>query len=399
MNTRANAAVNATAKSTVTACEGGVPPTIVGATQTVVPLPLSDIFHTSTVSWSSRIPAGAFCAAIVEPQRQVRSALTQLAVSVANATSLAAIDDALSNARVALSNCERPDVLNALDALRGALVAPMSTDMVGIVAAHVDTGPLDFARAELKAIAHTIVSQQIIFAEPQEDVASFLRGALFGETHTWAGTGGAMALGFVPVLGQLADVRDIVKALRHWGPDGAGLELAAAAIGVIPGADFLKAGRSAASREVLQQAADQLNSVSVRGLKTIEQRLGTEVAAKVEARVRLINVVRAELTARIDVVLGGNVPPPVRKALAKLRNAVTDHAAPNDVVGAFRDVHGLPVRNPQGGFFDHEKEVGDVVKSLRNAHAPFPWLDKQVNYYLMEPLMALDKLLSRVRPQ
>ncbi len=49
-------------------------------------------------------------------------------------------------------------------------------------------------------------------------------------------------------------------------------------------------------------------------------------------------------------------------------NSVRDHLTPDDLQGAWRDMHDDPVPNPNtGGYYDHLGEVNDAMGSIRNA--------------------------------
>ncbi len=73
-----------------------------------------------------------------------------------------------------------------------------------------------------------------------EGVGSFLEGAVlgdFGNNSSWSATGGQVAVGFVPIVGQIADARDTVASIGQVirGEEGGWLNLGAAAIGWVPG--------------------------------------------------------------------------------------------------------------------------------------------------------------------
>lgn len=60
--------------------------------------------------------------------------------------------------------------------------------------------------------------------------------------------------------------------------------------------------------------------------------------------------------------------PTARGFAERLYNSIRDHLTPNDLQGAWRDVHNDPVPNPNtGGYYDHLKEVTDAMRSIRNA--------------------------------
>lgn len=108
----------------------------------------------------------------------------------------------------------------------------------------------------------------------EEGIGSFFEGAIkgdFGNNNSWSATGGQVALGFVPIAGQIADARDTAAAVGQiWrGESGGWLNLGASVIGWVPGiGDGIKAGirggqRVAdASTEVAQQVVRQSDEVA-----------------------------------------------------------------------------------------------------------------------------------------
>ena len=74
----------------------------------------------------------------------------------------------------------------------------------------------------------------------QEGVGSFIEGAIkgdFGDNKTWSATAGQVVVGFIPVVGQIADIRDTAASIGQVirGEEGGWVNLGAAAIGWIPG--------------------------------------------------------------------------------------------------------------------------------------------------------------------
>lgn len=115
-------------------------------------------------------------------------------------------------------------------------------------------GPASDTLTELDTITVTadrqLQSQQAQSqrAQPsQESVGSFLEGAVlgdFGNNDSWSATAGQVAMGFVPIAGQIADARDTAAAIGQvWnGEEGGWLNLGAATIGWVPGiGDGIKA--------------------------------------------------------------------------------------------------------------------------------------------------------------
>ncbi len=76
--------------------------------------------------------------------------------------------------------------------------------------------------------------------EAQEGIGSFFTGAVagnFSDNHTWSATAGQVAMGFVPIAGQIADVRDTAASIGQIarGESGGWLNLGASLIGFVPG--------------------------------------------------------------------------------------------------------------------------------------------------------------------
>jgi DNA/RNA non-specific endonuclease len=107
----------------------------------------------------------------------------------------------------------------------------------------------------------------------EEGVGSFFEGAIkgdFSNNNSWSATGGQVVVGFIPIVGQVADARDTVAAVGQiWrGESGGWLNLGAAAIGWVPGiGDGIKAGIRGgekiadASTEVAQHVARNSDEV------------------------------------------------------------------------------------------------------------------------------------------
>jgi hypothetical protein len=77
-------------------------------------------------------------------------------------------------------------------------------------------------------------------AADREGVGSFVEGAVkgdFGDNGSWSATAGQVAVGFVPIVGQIADARDTAASIGQVirGEEGGWRNLGAAAIGWVPG--------------------------------------------------------------------------------------------------------------------------------------------------------------------
>jgi hypothetical protein len=105
-------------------------------------------------------------------------------------------------------------------------------------------------------------SAEAAHAQAKEGLGSFLEGAVAGDlsgNESWSAVAGQSLMGLVPVLGQLADARDIAAAVKDLiqGKDGALTDLGLSLLGVVPGLDFLKSARRLGA-PALEQAAQTI---------------------------------------------------------------------------------------------------------------------------------------------
>ncbi len=111
----------------------------------------------------------------------------------------------------------------------------------------------------------SIPSDQVINlgpSGPQEGINSALEGAVLGgfsDNDTYSSTGAQIVIGLIPIVGQVADVRDAIAAAKHVaeGKKGSTLEAIGAGIGFIPlvgdwAKGFLKGGKKAIKEGVEQ---------------------------------------------------------------------------------------------------------------------------------------------------
>ena len=73
-----------------------------------------------------------------------------------------------------------------------------------------------------------------------EGVGAFVEGAVLGnfsDNHSWSATAGQVVVGFVPIVGQIADARDTVASVGQVlrGEEGGWLNLGASIVGWVPG--------------------------------------------------------------------------------------------------------------------------------------------------------------------
>lgn len=119
------------------------------------------------------------------------------------------------------------------------------------------------------ATARTI-STPAAAATSEEGVGSFLDGAVrgnFSDNTSWSATGGQVVVGFVPVLGQIADARDTVASIGQVarGEEGGWLNLGASVVGWVPGVgDGLKAAIRGGSH-VAEAGADVARTAARQG--------------------------------------------------------------------------------------------------------------------------------------
>ncbi len=76
--------------------------------------------------------------------------------------------------------------------------------------------------------------------ESEEGIGSFMEGAVagdFSDNQSWSATAGQVAVGFIPIVGQIADARDTIASVKKvWnGEEGGWLSLGASIVGWVPG--------------------------------------------------------------------------------------------------------------------------------------------------------------------
>lgn len=151
-------------------------------------------------------------------------------------------------------------------------------------------------------------------AEDEEGLASFFEGAFAGDladNDSWSAIAGQTLVGFIPVAGQVADVRDTAAALKDYNndEDGAGLNLLLTMISFIPGGDILKAGKKVMQRlakGIVPGAAESLVTKNLdEGVEAVTER-GAKDATKDgaealndEVRGKFVAALGEEATQRI----------------------------------------------------------------------------------------------------
>lgn len=173
-------------------------------------------------------------------------------------------------------------------------------DIDGTFLSGLSTDPLEFAPRQPDVEAAPEAPEA-----DEEGLQSFLEGALLGDfagNDTWSAVAGQAAIGFIPVVGQIADARDTLAAARDVaeGKDGAWMKLGAAAVGWIPGVgDALKGGARVGRRvttEIVEEVAERTLKEGVQqgekhaaqeGFEAVEERAvkeGAEDGAQAAAR-------------------------------------------------------------------------------------------------------------------
>lgn len=209
-------------------------------------------------------------------------------------------------------------------------------------------------------------------SESQEGVGAFFTGAVLGDfadEPTWSGAAGQTLLGFVPIAGQIADLRDLTAAALAVGrgEPGAPLFLAAAVLGFVPGLDWMKTALKA-PRRLLIEAHRNLSVVAMDGLRVAKTRLGPVAGQLAEDRLRDLMAARQAIMHELqDLIEKGSLPKNTQEKFETALRALEDHAKDADLVGALRDRLGVPVRRASDGkVYDHAKEVKTAFNSLEN---------------------------------
>lgn len=135
----------------------------------------------------------------------------------------------------------------------------------------------------------------------EEGIGSFVEGAILGDfsdNTSWSKTGGQIAMGFVPIAGQIADARDTAAAIGQvWnGEEGGWFNLGTSLIGWVPGiGDGIKAGLRG-GRRALEAGSEVTEQVVRRGADNI-----------VEGGLRRADDVPGSAVRRTDDTPGGTV--------------------------------------------------------------------------------------------
>ncbi len=213
-------------------------------------------------------------------------------------------------------------------------------------------------------------------AGSSEGVGSFLEGAVLGDAgdnDSWSAIAGQTVIGFVPIAGQIADVRDLLASFRGVaeGRTGAWLNVAIAGVAFIPGLDFLKGGTRVGRRALRETAEESITEVSEASLKRMRRALSRQAVETARRRLRELAAGRIELMQRLtELMEHPALRSRTRDFIERARNGVRDHLSPQDLSGALRDRLGMPVRRSGSGkAFDHLDEVDAASRNMEKARS------------------------------
>ena len=155
------------------------------------------------------------------------------------------------------------------------------------------------------------------------------------------------------------------------------LEAAAAAEVVATGVEAEAA--VAVESAVAEAAAEGAAEVAAEGAAEVAAEGTAEVAAEGAAEVAAESAPEAAAEAEAEAEAAAEASrdtlsnQTARNYAERMQNAIDDHLTSDDLQGAWRDVHGDPVPDPNnpGEFYDHVGEVNDAMRSLRNATEEF----------------------------
>lgn len=207
-----------------------------------------------------------------------------------------------------------------------------------------------------------------------EGVGSVIEGAVmgdFGDNRSWSATAGQIGVGFVPVLGQIADARDTIasagQVLR--GEDGGWLNLGTSVIGWVPGiGDGIKSAIRGGERiadagaEVAQTAARRADDVgdAVRLAPSANGVPGATIAGAAQRS----GIPDAKIREVLDTPKPGRADPSTYMSDSQIRA----HLQPFETSGAIKltpqktiDQYGT-LGPPDGGFVMPRSEFERLVE-------------------------------------
>jgi hypothetical protein len=209
--------------------------------------------------------------------------------------------------------------------------------------------------------------------QSEEGIGAAFEGVILGDfsdNSSWSAVGGQVAVGFVPIVGQIADGRDIIAAGSHVfaGEEGAWSGLGLSVLAIIPGLDFLKGG-SKVKRKVLRKASERaVKGKAKAALKRLRKTLTKEGYTQGLKILPKLMVARRALLKELQLhILDQSIQlnASVRNRLRKTRNAIKGNLKNTDLTGALRDVHDLPVRARGSGYaWKHQQQVQHARNSM-----------------------------------
>jgi hypothetical protein len=230
-------------------------------------------------------------------------------------------------------------------------------------------------------------------AEDEEGVTSFFEGAIGGDladNGSWSAIAGQTLVGFIPIAGQVADIRDTAAALKDYddGKDGAGLNLLLTMVGFLPFGDLLKAGKRTlkkiakglptgpAESLVTKNLDDGVEAVTERGAKGATKE-GAEALSD-EVRQRFVATLGEEATQRILNRFGAKAMAHYGpEFLGSLKGVTKDKTMKH-----LREVESIsPKREIKGGhdedaFLELVEREGLWEISSKTPHAAYPGVTK-----------------------
>ncbi len=274
--------------------------------------------------------------------------------------------------------------------------------------------------------------------------AAFLDGLFLGDitdTDYQGGAGLANLLGLV-VSGELVfgDVRDVIVGLRR---DNYG-DAAFAAFGFVPFVSALRRVGDAAdtarqirratrafrredaagtyvraarvTRAGRKLATEVLNDIGRRGFTRTALDNGINALATVMSKdeltatlleVRRLEPQRMRMVREIDdLIASGTVPPTMLRQLDRTRNALNKNLAMDDLIGAIRDINGIPVLRVTDGagslrIVRHDDEVENALSSMQNTVDKKTQLGELGEAFVegrLEPLLIEFRAVTGVSP-
>lgn len=212
----------------------------------------------------------------------------------------------------------------------------------------------------------------------EEGLKAFFEGALmgdFGENSSISAIAGQTVVGFIPIVGQIADIRDLLaagdKVLK--GESGAWLDVGLAMIGFVPGLDLLKGGGKATKKSSGIVGMGISSNRKVKRTKEFPRKL-----SRIRKRGRFGRIPKWNGT--------GEIREKVQKALEEVKADIKAGLRPSfEGRKEYHNTENFPIGN--GPFVEYRvPDTGDLLVSPRagrieNAGRIIHDLSSGVNYY------------------